>query len=68
MTVFDAIGIMMPVVEAVMVVMLYEAFLKRREEWPGWSYGSMAVLLAVMMACVDHFFKEAFSIRCWCGL
>lgn len=35
MTVFDVIGIMMPVVEAVMVVMLYEAFLKRREEWLG---------------------------------
>ena len=58
MTVFDVIGIMMPVVEAVMVIMLYEAFLKRREEWLGWSYGSMAVLLAVMIACVDHFFQR----------
>lgn len=35
MTVFDAIGIMMPFIETLMFFMLFEAFLKRREEWLG---------------------------------
>lgn len=56
MTVFDFADALTPFIEALMFFMLFEAFLKRREEWPVWCYGIGGLLLAALIALSSHCF------------
>lgn len=56
MTVFDFADALTPFIEALMFFMLFEAFLKRREEWPVWCYGVGGLILAALIALSSHWF------------
>lgn len=61
MTVFDFADALTPFIEALMFFMLFEAFLKRREEWPGWCYGIGGLLLAALIALSNYILLFSFS-------
>lgn len=61
MTVFDFADALTPFIEALMFFMLFEAFLKRREEWPGWCYGVGGLLLAALIALSNYILLFSFS-------
>ena len=44
-----------------MFFMLFEAFLKRREEWPGWCYGIGGLMLAALIALSNYILLFSFS-------
>lgn len=61
MTVFDFADALTPFIEALMFFMLFEAFLKRREEWPGWCYGVGGLILAALIALSNYILLFSFS-------
>lgn len=61
MTVFDFAYALTPFIEALMFFMLFEAFLKRREEWPGWCYGVGGLTLATLIALSNYILLFSFS-------
>lgn len=61
MTVFDFADALTPFIESLMFFMLFEAFLKRRETLPIWSYGAGGLILAALIALSNHYLLFAFS-------
>lgn len=61
MTVFDFADALTPFIESLMLFMLFEAFLKRRETLPIWSYGAGGLILAALIALSNHYLLFAFS-------
>ena len=57
MTVFDFADALTPFIESLMFFMLFEAFLKRRDMLPIWSYGAGALILAALIAVSNHYFQ-----------
>lgn len=57
MTVFDFADALTPFIESLMFFMLFEAFLKRRETLPIWSYGAGGLILAALIALSNHYFQ-----------
>ena len=61
MTVFDFADALTPFIESLMFFMLFEAFLKRRETLPIWSYGAGGLILAALIALSNHILLFTFS-------
>lgn len=61
MTVFDFADALTPFIELLMFFMLFEAFLKRREMLPIWSYGAGGLILAALIALSNHILLFTFS-------
>lgn len=61
MTVFDFADALTPFIESLMFFMLFEAFLKRREMLPIWSYGAGGLILAALIALSNHILLFTFS-------
>lgn len=55
MTILDIGACFIPLVEAMMFFLLFEAFLERRGSMPLWGYGVGVLMLAGMIAVCNHF-------------
>lgn len=57
MTVFDFADALTPFIESLMFILLFEAFLERREGFSKWYYRIGGTVMVAMIALSNHFFQ-----------